>query len=227
MRATEHTFGNSDDWQRETAAFIADSLRHTLADHGRCTLGLSGGSTPAPVYETLAGETIDWDRVTIVLADERCVASTDPQSNQWLVRTTLLDRLPVQPTTVFPDTSLLPDACTDAYDEALRALLSDRGIDVLVLGLGPDGHTASLFPPVPAFDPARYAVHTQTDTFAVRDRISVTPPILRSAHTPLVLLKGSDKISLWHTMTEAPYDPVRRPLHAALAGGNAHLYACP
>lgn len=226
MHATEHIFDDRAIWQKKSATLIAQNIRDAITRQGFCTLGLSGGSTPAPIYQALAQETVDWSAVTIFLTDERYVPPTDPQSNQLLVRTTLLDALPVQPTTLFPNTSLSPDACADVYDMQLRTLFEKNNADILILGLGPDGHTASLFPPTDNTAPDRFAMRTQTDSFDVHDRISVTPHLLQRADVPIVLLQGEKKISVWHTMINAPHDPVHWPMHTALAGGNAILFAC-
>ncbi len=223
MYATEHIFADRTVWQQQAATVIADAIRDVLAKRGQCSIGLSGGSTPAPVFTALSGETIDWEQVTIFLADERCVPPTDPQSNQRLVRTTLLDHLTRQPVALFPDTTLAPDACADAYDDCLRTLLGDRGADILLLGLGPDGHTASLFPPVPSIDPRRFVISTHTDRFAIRDRISITPRVLRFAHHSFFLLHGIDKLTVWRTMLRAPLHPERWPAQTALASGTAVL----
>ncbi len=226
MRVTEHTIADADAWAREAAQWIAARLRDSIVQRGACTLGLSGGSTPAPVYRTLAGEHIDWSRVTVFLADERLTDPQDPQSNQYLVRSTLLDALAVPPTTLFPDTLLPPDACADAYDRTLRDLLAEKGPDVLALGLGTDGHTASLFPPVPPIPAERFALHAQTDSHPVFDRISVTPRVLQAAQHPVFLLKGPKKRDVWQALLAAPFDPAHCPAHDALAGGTATLFGC-
>lgn len=226
MHATQHFFDDALVWQQQSSALIAQEISDVIDAQGHCTLGLSGGSTPAPVYRALATEAINWSKVTLFLADERYVPPTDPQSNQFLVRTTLLDHLPVQPITLFPDTSLPPDACAEAYDTQLRNLLTKNGADILVLGLGLDGHTASLFPPVDTLFPDRFAIHARTDQSAVHDRISITPRVLRSAHIPLILLQGSEKIAIWNSMLTAPNNPTRWPLQDVVAAGKTILFAC-
>lgn len=202
---------------RTAAQKLGDLIRRSIRAHGTCVIGLSGGSTPGPVYEELAGEMIDWTRVTVFLVDDRCVSPDHPDSNQHLVQSTLLSRLSGPPATCFHDTSLPPDEAADAYGARLQELLAARGADIVVLGMGPDGHIASLFPPLgeSAFGPAS-AIHTTTDAFAVHDRISVTLPVLAGAAHAVFLLKGEDKLRLWEEMEASAEDLRRWPAKALL-----------
>ena len=203
---------------------LAQIIRHAIREHGNCIIGLSGGSTPGPVYEELAKEMIDWARVSIFLVDDRCVSSDHPDSNQQLIRSSLLSRLHTQPHLIFHDTSLPPDEAAAQYDERLKELLTDRHADLVVLGMGPDGHIASLFPPLgdEASGPA-YAIHTTTNVFTVHDRVSVTLPVLTTAGHAVFLLKGDDKKSLWAEMETSDENVQRWPAKALLAAGNVTL----
>lgn len=204
------------DFASKASALIAGFIRSAIREHGACTVGLSGGSTPKPVYEALAKETVDWTRVTFFLVDDRCVSADHPDSNQLLARTSIISATGAA--TVFPDAALPPDQSAKDYAKRLTALL-ERPIDVAILGMGPDGHITSLFPPVPdeAFGDA-IAIHTQTPLdsdnrplFAVRDRISLTLPILSAATHTVFLLKGADKKHLWEEMTASTKDEKRWP----------------
>lgn len=222
MRSALRVFPSDDEWRGGAVTLIAETIRHALDDRGTCIVGLSGGSTPGSVYEQLATERIDWSNICIFLTDERCVPPTHAESNQRLVRETLLSRTATPAAVLFPDTSLAPDACADVYDDELRALLGGRGPDVLVLGLGVDGHTASLFPPVDiAAAGERFAIRTHTDRFAIEDRISITPRVIETSSFPLFLLKGQEKKAIWEAMTAASGDPRRWPGHAAFKEGKA------
>lgn len=211
---------------RTAAQKLGDLIRRAIRANGTCVIGLSGGSTPGPVYEELAGEMIDWSRVTVFLADDRCVSPDHPDSNQHLVRSALLSRLSEPPATLFHDTSLPPAEAAEAYGKRLEELLAERGADIVVLGMGPDGHIASLFPPLDerAFGPA-FAIHTTTDAFAVHDRISVTLPVLAGAAHAVFLLKGEDKLRLWEEMEASTEDAHRWPARAVLEKGTVTLIA--
>lgn len=214
---------------QQGAALLAHWLQSSVAHNGTAVLALSGGRTPGPVYTQLARHPdIPWSQVTIILADERCVRPDHAASNQRLIRETLLEHLDAQPDTLFPDTTLSPDACARTYAERVAAILKDRTMDVLVLGMGEDGHIASLFPPLPeaAFGEAA-AIHTVTDRFAVRDRVSLTLPVLSAAQHVLLLLKGAEKIRLFEEMQRAPFDPRQRPLQEILAAQRTTVLLLP
>lgn len=207
-----------------SADLIGDGIVSAIDENGHCILGLSGGKTPREIYTRLAqAENIEWGRVHLFLIDERCVPADDADSNRNLLEQTLLrygqiDRVE---RCVFPDTSLPPAECAADYDKRLRQLFDHKGdADLLVLGLGEDGHTASLFPPVPkeAFGDA-YAIHTTTETFAVRDRISVTVPPLHRAHRQLFFLKGEGKKKAWEEMMASGEGQERWPAKGIMAFG--------
>lgn len=199
--------------------WLAGHIVAAIAERGRALIALSGGSTPGPVYRALSTRSeIDWIRVRVLLMDERCVPPVHDESNQRLIRETLLEPagIPVE-LCVFPDTALSPDACAAQLEDQVRAALADGPIDVAVFGMGTDGHTASLFPPLSetAFGPG-LAVHTVTDTFAVHDRVSLTVPPLAEARAKLLLLTGAEKLHVFEEMIQAPQDPRRWPLQEIL-----------
>jgi 6-phosphogluconolactonase len=158
----------------QSVTWLTAAIKAAIADHGECIIGLSGGSTPKAVYTELAKVTgIDWARVTFFLVDDRLVPADHADSNQKLLADTLLAA-----GTIVIDQCIVPDTSKGAanavaqYTKALTALFATTPPDIIVLGMGNDGHIASLFPPVPeaAFGQT-LATHTQTDVFAVRDRI--------------------------------------------------------
>lgn len=195
-----HAHADAEGWAQASAAAIAAALRGPLAK-GRARLLLSGGSTPAPVYRALARLALDWGQVDVALVDERWLQPDDPDSNARLVRETLLQ-------------ARAKDAhfhgltrAGQGIDEAVRAanLHASRGADVVVLGMGPDGHTASLFPRMRGLDealasPQPYvAVDASGCEGAGRfaRRISLTPAGLAAAHTRVLLIRGQEKRDLF------------------------------
>lgn len=207
---------------------MKEALQHAIDEHGRAILGLSGGSTPRPIYEALGkGKGIDWSKVWVFLVDDRCIRPDDPKSNQFLLRSTLLKHAPVpESQLIFPDTSLLHQQCADVYDRHLKDLLKKGPADLVTLGMGNDGHIASLFPPLDnsAFGP-QHAIATTTDHFDVRDRISVTMPILTSARSKLFLLKGEAKKKVWEEMMESDDGEKRWPATGVIESGGVTVIA--
>lgn len=200
---------------------LSKQIQFFIKETGKCVLGLSGGTTPKPIYEALAKDkAIDWSKVTIFLVDDRHVTADHTDSNQHLIRTTILThaRLPADQI-IFPHTGMPIDACVENYDQKLHELLGASPADIVVLGMGDDGHIASLFPPLTeeALAKELYAIHTITDRFAVRDRISVTLPVLTSAKISVFLLKGEGKRAVWETMIKDKRDSRRWPAQSVLA----------
>lgn len=204
----------------KAAILLSKQIQFFIKEHGNCLIGLSGGSTPKPVYQLLAKDkAIDWGKVTIFLVDDRYVPHDHQDSNVSLIKTALLHHLPVQPHVIFPHTHLPIEDCVTNYDERLQEVLSKDAADIVVLGMGDDGHIASVFPPLTdeAFEPELYAIHTTTERFNVRDRISVTMPVLTKAKISVFLLKGEEKQRVWDTMISDKRDSRKWPAQAVLA----------
>lgn len=219
MDFTQHDSSSPQDFVQKAVTILSATISRAIAKRGHCVLGLSGGSTPRPVYEALAKESgIDWSAVTIFLVDERCVLPDHRASNQRMIRECFAGILHRGPVVVHPDTVLPPDACADDYNARLQMLFHVHGFaSMIVLGLGEDGHTASLFPPVPAeaFG-SRFAIHTKTTEHVAPDRISVSLPVLEKSETTMVLLTGEKKRAVWEEMISSPEDEHRWPLKAVL-----------
>jgi 6-phosphogluconolactonase len=186
-------------------------VRERLArKEGTMTIGLSGGSTPAPLYTALGHRSdLPWERVRFFLVDERYVPADHADSNQRLVRSTLLAVHDAE--LLAPDTTLDLAQCVQQYDQQLSTIVPD----LVILGMGDDGHIASLFPPVsPGAFGSQTVIHTTTDRFAVHDRISVTLPFLESAGERLFLISGEKKIALFRSQEHENQDPSMFPAHA-------------
>jgi 6-phosphogluconolactonase len=151
-------------------------------------LALSGGSTPGPAYELAAELQPDWSRAELWFADERCVRPYDERSNYRLVRERLLDRLERGPAVEHRVRGELPpEEAADAYEAELRGV----ELDIVLLGIGPDGHTASLFPNDPALEEReRKAVAVRRPDIA---RVTLTLPLLSASAQVVFLAIGEDK----------------------------------
>lgn len=197
-------FDTIDELSAGAAEQIVKLAKASVAERGRFSVALAGGNTPKQLYELLATryrDAVDWARTIVVFGDERFVGPDDPRSNYRMAREALLSRVPIPPGQVLPvpTDSPTPAAAADAYDRMLRdALVSDDGttVDVALLGIGPDGHTASLFPGTPAVsERSRWAsaVAAPTTVQPAVPRVTTTLPFLNAARYAIFLIAGADK----------------------------------
>jgi len=151
-------------------------------------VALSGGSTPGPAYELAASLEPDWSRSELWFADERCVRPDDENSNYRLVRQRLLDRLHRGPAVEHRIRGELPaERAAEEYENELRGVT----LDLVLLGIGSDGHTASLLPNDPALEEhERSAVAVRRPDF---DRVTLTLPVLNGSNVVLFLVVGAEK----------------------------------
>lgn len=194
-----------------------------IEQHGRFSAALAGGTTPVRVYEILADECADalnWRFVHIFFSDERCVPSDHPGSNYAMVRRCLLDRVDVPESQVHRiEGELAPyELAAERYDSILRTFfcVSDGGpsleptFDVVLLGVGEDGHTASLFSASQAVaEKRRWAMHTHApEGVEPRDRITLTLPVINAARRVMFLVSGVNKSHVVRPLLAGLGDPV-------------------
>jgi len=174
----------------DPASVVADMLASAARDGGHIVL--TGGSTPARAYELAAERQPDWSRTQLWWGDERCVPPDDEHSNYGMAKRTLLDGLAAQPTAVHRMRGELGrDAGAEDYDRELGELAR---FDLLLLGLGPDGHIASLYPDQPTLDESeRRVIGAEAKLDPYVDRITLTLPMLRAAHAIVFLVAGAEK----------------------------------
>ena len=176
----------------ETAEDVAESAAAEIAealDEGARTLTLAGGTTPMRCYELLAQADVRWGRVTILFGDERCVPPDHPDSNFRAARMALFDK--VSPASVHRiPAELGPDEGAELYSRVVATLAP---LDVVILGVGEDGHTASLFPGHPEVQASGWAVGVRNSPKPPPDRVSLTLPAIRGARKVLVLATGAGK----------------------------------
>jgi 6-phosphogluconolactonase len=211
-----------DDVMAGAARRIAAVLTQAVEERGVATMALAGGSTPSRLYRLLAAPPYDraipWSRVRLFLGDERCVPADHPDSNERMVRESLLANLPAQPAFhPMPGGHPDPVAAAGLYAGLLaREIPADEGgvprIDLVLLGIGEDGHTASLFPDTDILDEQRpvAAVYVpRLDTW----RLSLTLPVLNAARHVLFLVTGAAKAA---TLARVLADGPRRGMPASL-----------
>lgn len=184
-----------EDLARQCAERIASGIDLALAERDRAQIALAGGETPKPAYVRLGREHLPWERVDVLLGDERWVAPDDPASNARMLRETLLAQQPAQNARFHPvpTDGETPQACSDRFAELLSGVCagSPPRLDLVLLGLGDDGHTASLFPGT--------AATTVTDRWVTVSegkglpRITLTAPVLSAARQVIILVSGAGK----------------------------------
>ena len=192
-----------DDGARHAADGLMVAIEEAISSRGHCLLGLSGGSTPGPVFIELASRSLDWDCVVIVQVDERLAPAGSPERNLIQQRQAFAD-LPVTWLPLPVDDVLAVWARDPSDDGAVARILADFTtalisvgddppvLDIAQLGLGHDGHTASLVPDDPVLDELRHYV-ALTRPYDGTRRLTLTRPVLDRARSVLWLVRGSEK----------------------------------
>lgn len=191
---------------------VVQCANQAVAERGRFTIALSGGSTPKSLYNLLATNalnTLPWDRMFFFWGDERHVPPTDAESNYRMVNEAMLSKVPVSAANVFRVPTENPDAAAaaEAYEKTLRKVfqIGEHEVprfDLILLGLGPDGHTASLFPGTAALrEKARIFVANWVEKLKTH-RLTLTLPVLNAGRTVAFLVSGTDKATVLRTVLE-------------------------
>jgi 6-phosphogluconolactonase len=209
---------------RAAAQELVDLARAAIAERGRFCVALSGGSTPRRMYELLAERPrwaqLDWHRVEFFWGDERAVPPEHPDSNYGMAAGVLLDKLGIAPERIHRIAGELPDPAEAAarYQEELARVFAAPPdapppiFDLILLGMGPDGHTASLFPYGQALTERTRWVVGYTVARLGKPRITLTPPVLNRAAEVRLLVTGADKAAVLREALEGPREPERLPV---------------
>jgi 6-phosphogluconolactonase len=191
------------------ARWIAERAASAATARGRFDVALSGGSTPRPIYEALAGMDLPWRQVHIWFADERCVPPDHPDSNYRMARLALLDHVPAEIHRIEGERD--PDAVAADYAAALPDVL-----DAILLGMGEDLHTASLAPGVDWSRPTgKKVLHVTGFPKPPPDRITITPDVIAAARALLVAVTGAGKAAQVALALTGSPDPKHYPIHVA------------
>lgn len=225
-----HSFPNAQAAACALAQAVSGSLRDILHKQERATLAVSGGKSPIAFFQALSVQDLDWPRVNITLADERMVPVSHPDSNTALVRQYLLQNraaaarwLPLVDDAA--DEGCLKDSAA-AVSFALQHYVQP---DIVVLGMGADGHTASLFPQAPQLGKGLRADYPQpllhvSPVTALHERISVTLAAIERSTRVYLSIAGEDKLAVYHRAAEgiSPLYPVSSVLHSEKA--DCHVF---
>ena len=206
---------------QETAAAccrkIFDLLKDALATRDQATFAVSGGSTPKLLFAEMAQATFGWSRVHLFWVDERGVPPTDAQSNYKLAKENFIDPtgFPVQNVHRI-QAELDPQRAAQLYADEIRRFFSLQfrefpRFDIIHQGMGPDAHTASLFPGEPLIDDRENLVAAVYVEKFHQSRITLLPGVLLAARNTIMLVAGEDKAQALHAVFEEPYDPKKYP----------------
>jgi 6-phosphogluconolactonase len=202
----------------EAARRFIQSAREAIDLSDRFTVALSGGSTPKAMHQVIASDyrgAIDWTKVEIFFGDERCVPAEHAESNYRMARETLLSKLPIPLDNVYRMRGEIdPNEAAKEYGLMLKEKFGDGGLDLIFLGLGEDGHTASLFPGTEAVNEthhrcvANYAEHSTTGKSW---RITLTAPFINRCREVMFLVAGAAKAKALAAVLEGPPQPENIP----------------
>lgn len=217
-----HEYPDADLMTMQLADTLSSELKSALLTHDRVTLAVPGGTTPGPVFDVLSSVHLDWDRVTVLPTDERWVGESSDRSNARLIR----ERLMTGPAAAARFRSLYvkdatPEQALDGLIDAVEPLLP---INVLLLGMGADMHTASLFPDAPELEAA---LSSSAPPLAIvrpenqpEPRITLTAPALTGALAAHLVITGSEKRQAYEKAQRLPVH--RAPVHAVLTNVTVH-----
>ena len=211
-----------EEMSRKAAELFVGLLQEAIASRGRFRAALSGGNTPVPFYSLLAEdpfrERVPWSKVHLFWGDERCVPLDHADSNYRRVREVLLDKIPIPNANVYPIPVGRLDAQTAAtlYEKTLRKAFAlgkrqTPRFDLMLMGMGEDGHTASLFPGSTALEETeQLVVANHVEQLGV-DRVTLTAPVINGAANVVFLISGRAKAKVLREVLEGDYDPNRLP----------------
>jgi 6-phosphogluconolactonase len=202
----------------EAALWIRNHIERTLHEKDRFTMVLAGGNTPKKLYQILASvkfrDTIDWSKLDFFWGDERYVPFSDERNNAKMAFDTLLDEVPVNKSHIHPvATHLTPDQSATEYENILRGLFADNAntFDLVLLGLGDNAHTLSLFPGYGLTQEKKQWVKAFYLEEQKMHRITLTPPVVNAAANVMFLVSGKDKARALAQVLESEYNPELYP----------------
>lgn len=203
---------------RAASALLIEQASLAVAARGRFCVALSGGSTPRRTYELLAGppfkDQAPWHRMHIFWGDERCVPLDDPRSNARMAKEAWLDHVPIPESQIHPmECAGAPAEAARQYEVYLRKFFGGRpsSLDLVLLGLGDNGHTASLFPGTPVLQETERWVSEVYVAEQDLYRVTLTAPFINQTARVVFLVAGAAKAEVLWEITQGPRDPDRLP----------------
>jgi 6-phosphogluconolactonase len=218
MLSTIRVFDDLETLSQAAADIFVEIAGQSIASRRRFSVALSGGNTPRRFYEILASvsfrDRIQWGAVHVFWGDERCVPESDLRSNARMARQSLLDHVPIPAKNIHPMRGELPPADAAAqYESELRQFFGDQPpvLDLVLLGLGDNAHTASLFPHTLVLDEKERWVSEVYITEQDMYRVTLTAPLINQAAQVVFLVSGAEKASALQSVLEGAYQPDEYP----------------
>jgi 6-phosphogluconolactonase len=208
-------FSDKEQFIAGAAEFMAALAEESITARGRWTVALAGGGTPKPIYARLAdagyAQHIDWQRVHVFFGDERCVPPDDSRSNFRMAREALLDFVPLPAGNVHrmrgEDDPALAALAYELEIQRLFRSIAPPAFDLICLGMGDNGHTASLFPGTAVLrEQARWVVPQYVEVMQTW-RVTMTAPLLNAARHVAFFVEGAGKAGMLHRVLHGPFDP--------------------
>ena len=214
MTGEQRTFATPQELFRDAAHEFVREAQQTVQANGRFTVVLSGGSTPKNLYSLLAQQEfatrIPWKQTFVFWGDERHVPPDHPESNYRMAYDAMLSKVPIPPSNIHRiHGEESPAEAADQYEKVIRDFLP---FDWVFLGMGPDGHTASLFPGTKALRETQRMVVSNWVGKLNTYRITMTAPVFNSAAHVVCLITGEDKAAALKAVLEGPYEPDQLPV---------------
>jgi 6-phosphogluconolactonase len=208
---------------------FVETANKAIADHQYFAVALSGGNTPKAIYQKLASpdyrQAIDWSKVRLFWSDERCVPPTDPESNFHMAMEAGFAKLPLKTENIFRvPTEDDPEQAAKAYEELLRKKVPDGRFDLVMLGMGDDGHTASLFPKTHGLHTLNRLVIANFVPQKNSWRITFTFECINAARHIAVYVLGKSKAKMVKHVLTSPYDPDTLPVQRVGTPSNRALW---
>jgi 6-phosphogluconolactonase len=216
-------YDGADALSRAAAEHFLEAAQAAVAARGKARIAVSGGSTPKRTFALLANpaerfaQAMPWDKIELYFVDERCVPPDDKDSNYRMTREALLEKVPLKPEHVFRiEGELEPEQAAARYETVIRSQFRLEGaeapsFDVLALGMGDDGHTASIFPHTAAIHELGRVVVANHVPQKETWRVTLTWPVIVAAKDIFFLIGGKDKADPLHRVLQGPYDPETLP----------------
>lgn len=203
-------------WAETAAELIIKQANAAVEARGSWSLVLSGGSTPRPVYQAIAvrKEQINWDHTYIFWGDERCVPPDDPNSNYRMAKETFLEDVQIPQQNIFRILGEIPpETAAQDYQGTIDAHFykTEKRFDTLLLGLGDDGHTASLFPDMDTLAEENFWVAANRNPHNQTERVSLTFPAINSSRSIIFLVTGENKANIVADVIQNPTAPPDYP----------------
>jgi len=224
MTSNIYKYNNEEDFNTDAAQAIEDFILWKLKEQDSFSMALSGGNSPKGVYQKLGkNKKIEWSKIELFMVDERHVPKESDQSNFKMIEEVLLSKIP--PVKSFYDfnTNLTPEEAAESYDELLEKR-KGRLFDLVILGLGADGHTASLFPKTEALKEKMKLATTGKSPDGM-DRLTLTYPAIFSAEKIFFLIQGKEKEEMVEKLvSKSKRDPSEFPAKSIMKHPHVEIY---